>query len=178
MDREKCFDRLPWEVMYELEMSAGYHTTWSDADRRYNKDLKSAFRSGTAVGELWNATNSFRQGCSGAVRRVTLLMAIWIRRQTNTIPRALVCNFFDDCFILVNNQKQIQIFMNQSGIFDTFTGQRVGHQKTVAFSAPQAKNDELISRGEMLKSVNAENTLGILMEVHGKIDTSIHDKRM
>ena len=24
MDREKCFDRLPWEVMYELEMSAGY----------------------------------------------------------------------------------------------------------------------------------------------------------
>ena len=24
MDREKCFDRLPWEVMYELEVSAGY----------------------------------------------------------------------------------------------------------------------------------------------------------
>ena len=56
--------------------------------------------------------------------------------------------------------------MNQSGIFDTLTGQRVGHKKTVAFSSPQAKNDELISRGERLKSVNAEKTLGILMEVH------------
>ena len=68
--------------------------------------------------------------------------------------------------------------MNQSGVFDTLTGQRVGHKKTVAFSAPQAKNDELISRGEMLKSVNAETALGILIEVHGKIDTSIHDKRL
>ena len=129
-------------------MSAGYPPTWSDADRRYNKDLKSAFRFGTAVGEWWNATNSFRQGCSGAVRRVTLLMAIWIRRQTNTIPRAFVGNLLDDCFIIVNNKKEIQISMNQLGIFDTFTGQRVGHKKTVAFSAPQAKNDEFISRGE------------------------------
>ena len=92
--------------MYELEMSAGYLPKLSDADRRYNKDPKSAFRFGTAVGEWWNATNSFRQGCSGAVRRVTLPIAIWIRRQTNTIPRALVCNFFDDCFIIVNNKQK------------------------------------------------------------------------
>ena len=68
----------------------------SDADRRYNKELKSAFRFGSALGEWWTATKSFRQGCSGAVRRVTLLMAIWIGRQTNTLPRALVGNFFDD----------------------------------------------------------------------------------
>ena len=105
MDREKCCDRLSWEVMYELEMSAGYQKKLSDADRRYNKELKSAFRFGTAVGEWWTATNSFRQGCSGAVRRVTLLMAIWIRRQTNTIPRAFVGNFFDDCLIIINIKK-------------------------------------------------------------------------
>ena len=56
--------------------------------------------------------------------------------------------------------------MDQSGAFDTFTGQRVGHKKTVAFSAPQADNDEFISRGEKLKSVNAEKAVGILMELH------------
>ena len=30
----------------------------------------------------------------------------------------------------------------------------------------QAKHDEFISRGERLKSVNAENAIGILMDVH------------
>ena len=24
MDREMCFDRLPWEILYELEVAAGY----------------------------------------------------------------------------------------------------------------------------------------------------------
>ena len=32
MDTEKCFDRLPWEVTYELEIAAGYHPKLSDAD--------------------------------------------------------------------------------------------------------------------------------------------------
>ena len=33
MDREKCFDRLPWEVLYELEVAAGYPQKLSDADK-------------------------------------------------------------------------------------------------------------------------------------------------
>ena len=68
--------------------------------------------------------------------------------------------------------------MDQSCIFDELTGQRVGHKKTIAFSSPQEKNVELISRGERLKSVNAEKSLGILMEVRGKIVTSLHDNRI
>ena len=68
--------------------------------------------------------------------------------------------------------------MDQSGTFDTLTGQRVGNKKTVAFSAPQAKNDEFISRDERLKSVNAEKAFGIVMEVHGNNNTSIHDNRL
>ena len=131
----------------------------ADADRRYNRELKSGFRFGSAVGEWWTATNSFRQGCSGAVRRVSLLMAIWIRRQTYILPRVLVGNFFDDSLIIVNSQKERQDSMDQSGTFDTLTGKRAGHKKTIAF-------DELISRDERLKSVNAERAFGVLMEVH------------
>ena len=67
--------------------------------------------------------------------------------------------------------------MEQSDRFDEFTGQRVGHKKSLAFSAPFAENYEFLSRGEKLKSVNAEKALGILMEVHCKIETSIHGKR-
>ena len=47
-----------------------------------------------------------------------------------------------------------------------------------SLSSPQAKNDEFISQGERLKSVNAEKAIGIPMEVHGNIDTSIHDNRL
>ena len=100
-----------------------------------------------------------------------MLMAIWIRRQTYILPRALAGNFFDDCFVIANSQKERQESMDQSGTFDTLTGQRVGHKKTIAFSAPQAMNDEFISRDERLKSVNAETAFGILMRLHGKIET-------
>ena len=66
--------------------------------------------------------------------------------------------------------------MTQSDKFDELTGQRVGHKKHVAFSALTAETNELLSRGVKLKSINAENSLGIQMEVHGKIDSSVHDK--
>ena len=66
--------------------------------------------------------------------------------------------------------------MDQSDRFDDFTGQRVGRKNTLAFSSLPAKNDELFTRGERLKAVNLETAHGILMEVHGNIDRSIHDK--
>ena len=53
-------------------------------------------------------------------------------------------NSFDDCRIIVHSILDRQRSMDQSGIFDDLTGQRVGHKKTVAFSFPQAKNDELL----------------------------------
>ena len=33
MDREKCFDRLPWELLCELEVATGYVKKWFDADK-------------------------------------------------------------------------------------------------------------------------------------------------
>ena len=33
MDRENYFDRFPWEVLYELEVAAGYPNKWLDATR-------------------------------------------------------------------------------------------------------------------------------------------------
>ena len=80
--------------------------------------------------------------------------------------KAIVGNFFDDCFIILHSILDRQRSMDQSLVFDDLTGQRVGHKNTVAFSSPQATNDELLSRGEGLKSVRAEKALGILMEVH------------
>ena len=93
-------------------------------------------------------------------------MAIWIKRQVYILPMALVGILFDDRLVIVHNLLDSQRSMDQSGIFDNFAGQRVGHKKTVAFSSPPAKDDKVLSRGEMLKSVNAEKALGILIEVH------------
>ena len=108
--------------------------------------MKSAFRFGSSIGEWWNATNAVRQGCFGAVRRVTFLMAIWIKRQVYILPRALVGNLFDDCLIIVHNQSDRQKSMKQFDRFDELTGQRVGHKKTMAFSAPPANNYIFFSR--------------------------------
>ena len=68
---------------------------------------------------------------------------------------------FDDCLIIVDNQADKQWSVDESDKFDCFTGQRVGHKKTVAFSSPPVKDDELISTDVKLKSV----------KVHGNNDT-------
>ena len=115
------------------------------------------------VGPWWQATNSFRQDSSGAVRGVTLPMGLWVKRQVWILPRAMVGNFFDYCLIITDTKAQRQKSMNESDKFDTLTGQRVGHEKTVAFGARMDPRDELTSRGTKLRSVEAEKALGILM---------------
>ena len=178
MDREKYFDKLSWEVLYELEVAAGFPRKWTEADNKYNKNLKLAFRFGSSIAKWWQATNSFRQGTAGAVRGVTLLMAIWINRQIWVLPRALVANFFDYCIIITtDSKKNRQHSMDESDKFDKLTGQRVGHKKTVAFSAPAVPDDDPVSRGVKLKPVEVEKAVGILLQLHGKVDRSIHDKR-
>ena len=37
LDREKCFDRLPWSITFQLEREAGYPELWSKADQRLNQ---------------------------------------------------------------------------------------------------------------------------------------------
>jgi hypothetical protein len=136
-----------------LEQAAGYPTEWSLADARYNEGLLSAFRFGPMVGPWWKGTNSFRQGAASSVRRVTLLMAIWVRRQTRTIPEALVGNFYDDCLTIADTQQQRQTSMNESDKFDRLTGQRVGHKKIVGFCSPDNPDSCLTSRKCVLATV-------------------------
>ena len=50
MDREKCFDKLPWEVLYELETTTGYPTQRTDTEMKFNNHVKSAFR----LERLWD----------------------------------------------------------------------------------------------------------------------------
>ena len=163
MDREKCFDKFPLGVLYQLEKNTGYPKKLTDANRKFNKNLKSAFRFGALVGPWLQATNSFRHHSSGAVRRVTLLIGLWVKRQVWILPRAMVGNFFDYCLVITDTKAQRQKSMNESEKFDTLTGQRVGHEKTAAFGAHMDPRDELTSRGTKLRSVEAEKALGILM---------------
>ena len=51
---------------------------------------------------------------------------------------------FDDCLIIAHSQRHRQWSMKESNGFDKLTGQRVGHKKTIAFSALPAKDDVFI----------------------------------
>ena len=50
LDREKCFDRLPWAITFALEQHAGFPCHWSQADARLNRALQTAFRLGPLIG--------------------------------------------------------------------------------------------------------------------------------
>ena len=47
MDGDTCFDRLPREILYELDVAAGSPRKWTNANEKYNKSSKSAFRFGS-----------------------------------------------------------------------------------------------------------------------------------
>ena len=81
----------------------------------------------------------------------------------------MVGNCFDDCLIIADQQVDKDLSMQESGKFDRFTGQRVGHQKTVAFSSPHAEDDKLISLGVRLKSVDAKRPLVFLCKYTGRL---------
>ncbi|CAE7944048.1 TU20, partial [Symbiodinium necroappetens] len=176
LDREKCFDRLPWAITFALEQHAGFPSSWSQADARLNRDLQTAFRLGPLIGPFWKSTNSFRQGLASSVRRVSLIMAIWVRRQCNILPRSFVGNFFDDCLVLTDTQAEQQQSMNESDLFDQLTGQRIGHKKTVGFTVPCAE-PVLRSRGQLLKQVTVDKLLGVLIPMDNQPDRSLQDKR-
>ena len=178
LDREKCFDRLPWLILFALEGATGFPKKWSEADKRLNKALRSCFRLGSRVGPWWQGTNSFRQGAASSVRGVTLLMGVWIRRQVRILPRAFICNFFDDCMVIAADVDERQTSMNENDKMDALTGQRTGHAKTVGFSCPAEPTEVLKSRGQTLRIVDAEKALGVLVQVHGERNTTIQDKRV
>ena len=177
LDREKCFDRLPWAITFALEQHAGFPSSWSQADARLNRDLQTAFRLGPLIGPFWKSTNSFRQGLASSVRRVSLIMAIWVRRQCNILPRSFVGNFFDDCLVLTDTQAEQQQSMTESDLFDQLTGQRIGHKKTVGFTVPCAE-PVLRSRGQLLKQVSVDKLLGVLIPMDNQPDRSLHNKRV
>lgn len=176
LDREKCFDRLPWAITFALEQHAGFPSSWSQADARLNRDLQTAFRLGPLIGPFWKSTNSFRQGLASSVRRVSLIMAIWVRRQCRILPRSFVGNFFDDCLVLTDSQAEQQQSMNESDLFDQLTGQRIGHKKTVGFTVPCAE-PALSSRSQLLKQVTVDKLLGVLIPMDNQPDRSLQDKR-
>ena len=177
LDREKCFDRLPWSITYELEASMGYPTAWTAADKRFNKELLTAFRLGPLVGPFWSCTNAFRQGLASSVRRVALLMGVWVRRQLRTLTRPFIGNFFDDCLVVANTEAERQLSMDESDKFDELTGQRIGHKKTVGFVVPSGVAS-LTSRGTRLKQVAADKLLGVLVPTDNQRDTSLLDDRV
>ena len=177
LDREKCFDRLPWEITFELERATGFPPKWTEADRRLNAGLRTAFRLGPLVGPFWTSTNSFRQGLASSVRRVTLVMAVWVRRQLNTLPKAFVGNFFDDCLVVANTPAERQTSMNESDRFDELTGQKIGHKKTVGFTTLPG-SQPLTSRGVLLRQVDVDKLLGVLIPTQGLRDPLLQDSRV
>lgn len=177
LDREKCFDRLPWSILYALEGSTGFPTQWSAADQRLNSGLRTAFRLGPLVGPFWSSTNAFRQGLASSVRRVSLLMGIWVRRQVSLLPASFVGNFFDDCLVVNNSAEERQRSMDESDRFDVLTGQKIGHRKTVGFVLPGG-DAPLFSRGVALKQVAADKLLGVLVPADGLRDSTLQDTRV
>ena len=92
------------------------------------------------------------------------------------LPQAFLGNFFDDCLVVAASTDQRQQSMDESDKFDTFTGQRIGHKKTVGFVIA-VEAQPLTSRGVVLQQVSVDKLLGVLIPMDNQPDRSLQDKR-
>ena len=110
-------------------------------------------------------------------------MAVWLRRQTYILPRALFGNYVDDCMMATSTAAERQLSMDESDKFDRLTGQCINLQKTKSFSAffsepGPAEQRTLFSKGSAVQEVTAEKLLGILISCDGHICAGLQNDRV
>ncbi|CAE7828023.1 unnamed protein product [Symbiodinium sp. CCMP2592] len=151
LDREQCFDRLPWSITYELEASVGYPVAWTAADRRFNKELLTAFRLGPSGWAILGLHKRFQ--ARSCFQRAPCCTA----NGSLGLTQPFIGNFYDDCLVVANTEAERQLSMDESHKFDELTGQLLGHKNTVGFVVPSGVAvAPLTSRGTPLKQVAAE----------------------
>ena len=86
IDREKAFDRLPWDLMFKLLKAMGAPAGWVRPLENLLPRLRRRIRIGRWIGNPFGNSNSWPQGLGTAIHAMNALMAVWAIRLQNRIP--------------------------------------------------------------------------------------------
>ena len=83
---------------------------------------------------MFECENGILQGEVQSVMRANLLMMVWVRAQTERVPRAIVNCFFDDSSVCVKTFADAKKSMEESETFDTLGGASMHKSKSVVMA--------------------------------------------
>ena len=162
-DYQKCFDRVPQEIMFRLVEQLGLPQNMMRPIRGMYKKLGRRFKLPAGLGQEWFATNGILQGCPLSVIFLNALVAVWmngVERETGTQGLA----YADDTNLLTKTLSQLRTGVTFTGHFADLTGQRIHVGKSTWQSNRPDEEETVQMNGSDLTRVEKSVCLGATVQ--------------
>ena len=162
-DYQKCFDRVPQEIMFQLVERLGLPDNMMRPIRGIYKKLGRRFKLPAGLGKEWFATNGILQGCPLSVIFLNALVAVWmngVEKETGTQGLA----YADDTNLLTKTLDQLRAGVAFTGHFADLTGQRVHAGKSTWQSNRPDEEETVQMNGADLTRVEKSECLGATVQ--------------
>ena len=169
-DREKCFDRLTFDITDGL-------ATMSHLSRHVKRFLKV----GRFVGKVFRATNAMPQGCCWSILSTLLHMTVRHRDLAVRASRAITFSFYDDSSTHGPDADTLSAVLQASLEFDAYTGGLLSAEKSVAFAVGEKLREHLQQQqlyGKTISVVNTGKLLGDLLVFGGDFPEDQQNERL
>ena len=143
LDKEKCFDRLLWQIGLPLMKALKMPERYVDVLGNFLSRLQRRIKYRNWIGTPFHSTNGVVQGDSLSLIFLMCLMAVKAVRDHNLVPSAVLGTFVDDNSVLCRGtddevSTQLTTFLRHTVSFDKLTGQKLNTKKTAAVTQSSA----------------------------------------
>ena len=132
LDFQKCFDRVPQQLVLDLAEHMGLSQRILQPLRCMYALLRRRFKTPLGVGESFEVTNGILQGCPISVILINALLCVILGCVEESVDGIDTSSYADDANIIsVTSEADIQRAMDLIGRFCDLTGMKLNIRKTV-----------------------------------------------
>ena len=180
-DREKCFDRLTFDITDGLAGVFQAPEGVRIAMNRLCRQTKRFLKIGKFCGRVFQATNALPQGCSWSILSILMHMAVWHRDLASCAPLAVTYSFYDDSSTTGPDQETLDTALAATIEFDEYTGGLLNGEKSIAFAIGEELKAHLQQQnlyGQPLTVADYGKLLGAFLSFGGDFPEDKQDERL
>ena len=187
LDFQKCFDRVPQELVLKLAEDLGMHQRVIHPLRTMYRLLKRRFKMPLGVGEEFEVTNGILQGCPLSVILINALLFIMLASIEEGIPGAFTESFADDANLMSRSETAVQVALTFVEKFCVMTGMKLNEKKTVMLGITKGtkkfrkehpyESEVSYADGTPLHTVESHKLLGVIASTAANPNTRSNTER-
>ena len=122
LDRKKFFDLIIREIVFRLEEDMGMCPNVTRLGRKLHDGHRRFLVLGKSAGPFFGGDNGVYQGEVMSIGRADLLMYVWVKRQCEANPGAIINAYFDDSSVVVTTLEEAERSNKERDKFDKLGG--------------------------------------------------------